>query len=217
MRFKNRSDAGRQLADALIAYKDQPNTLLLALPRGGVPVAFEIAQALHLPLDLMLVRKLGIPGHEEVAMGAIANGDVQVLDEDMVRRLHLPFDAIQRVIDKEHAELLRRNKTYRGGKVAPELEGQTVILVDDGMATGSNMYAALLAARRQQAARVVVAAPVASDSAYALLHDMADEVVCLDIPEPFYAVGSAYADFSQTSDAEVKALLKQTAYENNER
>jgi putative phosphoribosyl transferase len=208
MHFQNRNDAGQQLAKALIAYKNQPNTLVLALPRGGVPVAFEIAQALHLPLDLMLVRKLGIPGHEEVAMGAIANGDVQVLDEDIVRRLHIPYDAIERVIEAEHTELLRRNKTYRGGKAAPELVGKTVILVDDGMATGANMHAALLAARQQQAEKIVIATPVASDSAYALLHKMADELVCLDVPEPFYSVGGAYDDFSQTSDAEVKALLK---------
>jgi len=208
MRFKDRKDAGQQLAGALIAYKELPDTLVLALPRGGVPVAFEIAQSLHLPLDLMLVRKLGIPGHEEVAMGAIANGNIQVLDEDIVRRLHIPFDAIDKVIAAEHAELLRRNKAYRGGKPAPVLEGQTIILVDDGMATGANMHAALLAVRQQQATRIVIAVPVASDSAYALLHEIADEVVCLDVPDPFYAVGGAYDDFSQTSDAEVKTLLK---------
>ncbi|QFY44126.1 phosphoribosyltransferase [Candidatus Methylospira mobilis] len=208
MYFQNRNDAGRQLAEALVSYKGQPNTLVLALPRGGVPVAFEIALALHLPLDLMLVRKLGIPGHEEVAMGAIANGNVQVLDEDLVRSLHISSAAIERVIKAEHAELFRRNQAYRGGSAAPVLSGQTAILVDDGMATGSNMQAALLAARQQQAGRVVVAAPVASDSACALLSKMADEMICLDIPKPFYSVGGAYDDFSQTSDAEVKALLK---------
>jgi putative phosphoribosyl transferase len=209
MRFKDRKEAGQQLAGALTAYKALSDTLILALPRGGVPVAFEIARSLHLPLDLMLVRKLGIPGHEEVAMGAIANGDVKVLDEDIVRRLHIPFDAIEKVIDAEHTELLRRNKAYRGSRAAPVIKGKTIILVDDGMATGSNMHAALLAARQQQAGRIVIAVPVASDSAYALLHEMADEVVCLDIPEPFYAVGGAYDNFSQTSDEEVKVLLKE--------
>lgn len=213
MHFQDRKDAGRQLADALMAYKEQPNTMVLALPRGGVPVAFEIARSLYLPLDLMLVRKLGIPGHEEVAMGAIANGNVQVLNEELVRRLDIPLAEIEQVIETEHAELSRRNKAYRGGKPAPGLRGRTIILVDDGMATGANMSAALLAARKQQAEKIIIAVPLASDSAYASLLEAADEVVCLDVPEPFYSVGSAYDDFSQTSDEEVKALLKKAKCE----
>lgn len=214
MYFHDRTDAGRQLAKALAHYKDQPQTIVLALPRGGVPVAYEIAHALRLPLDLMLVRKLGLPGHEELAMGAIANGNIQVLNEDIVQGMSIPDSVIADVLAEEHAELKRRNKAYRQGNPPPELAGKTVILVDDGCATGSNMKAAIQAVAKQHAARIVAAVPVASDSAYVMLHEQADEVVCLDIPEPFYGVGAFYRDFSQTSDAEVKMLLKQAHRES---
>ena len=208
MYFHDRTDAGQQLAKMLAAYKDRPDTIVLALPRGGVPVAFEIAQTLHLPLDLMLVRKLGLPGHEELAMGAIANSNVQVLNEDIVHGLNIPKSVIADVIAEERAELERRNQAYRQGRKPPVLEAHTVIMVDDGCATGANMRAAVQAVVKQHAARIVVAIPVAATSAYEMLREIADDIVCLDIPEPFYGVGAFYRDFSQTSDAEVKALLK---------
>jgi putative phosphoribosyl transferase len=212
MMFHDRKDAGQQLAKALKAYKDKPDAIVLALPRGGVPVAFEISEALHLQLDLMLVRKLGVPGHEELAMGAIANGNIQVFNDDIVRDLGIQDEVIANVIAREHAELERRNHSYRHGKPAPNLNARTVILVDDGCATGANMKAAVEAAVKQHAARIVVAVPVASSSAYSMLRDLADEVVCLDIPEPFFGVGGFYVDFSQTSDAEVMLLLKNAQY-----
>jgi putative phosphoribosyl transferase len=208
MRFYNREDAGKALAKKLLAYKDRANTLVLALPRGGVPVAYQIAGELHLPLDIMLVRKLGVPGHEELAMGAIANGHVQVLNEEVVRSLSIPPSIVEKVVAAEHKELERRNQEYRDGRPAPKLQGKTVILVDDGMATGANMRAAVDAVK-QQAARIVVAAPIASNSAYSMLTEVADEVICVEVPDIFYGVGQFYADFSQTSDDEVKALLKQ--------
>lgn len=208
MYFHDRTDAGKQLAGALSHYMNKADTIVLALPRGGVPVAYEIAHALHLPLDLMLVRKLGVPGHEELAMGAIASGNVQVLNEDIVQDLNIPDSVIADVTAAEHAELERRNKTYRHGKPAPNLKACTVVLVDDGCATGANMKAAVQAVKKQLAARIVVAVPIASDSAYQTLREIADEVICLDIPEPFFGVGRFYYDFSQTSDTEVKMLLK---------
>lgn len=208
MYFHDRTDAGMQLAKALSHYKNAPDAIVLALPRGGVPVAYEIAKALHLPLDLMLVRKLGVPGHEELAMGAIANGNVQVLNEDVVHGLNVPDSVIADVIAEEHAELERRNRAYRQGEMPPRLEARTVILVDDGCATGANMKAAVQAVIKQHAARIIVAVPVASEFAYEMLCTISDEVVCLDIPEQFFGVGGFYYDFSQTSDAEVKVLLK---------
>jgi putative phosphoribosyl transferase len=208
MTFQNRTEAGKQLAKALISYKGNPNTLVLALPRGGVPVAFEIAQELHLPLDLMLVRKLGVPGHEELAMGAIANGNVQVLNEEIIRSLGISSQTLNHVVENEHRELMRRNQAYRHGKPPPIMEAKTVILVDDGMATGANMRAAVQAADKLFAAHIVAAVPVASDSAYALLKNEVDEIVCLAMPEPFYGVGAYYRDFTQTTDKEVKELLR---------
>lgn len=207
MYFHDRTDAGKQLAGALSRYKSAPDAIVLALPRGGVPVAYEIAKALHLQLDLMLVRKLGVPGHEELAMGAIANGNIQVLNEDIVQGLNIPDSVIADVATEEHVELERRNKAYRHGAPPPHLDAHTVILVDDGCATGANMKAAVQAVVKQNAARIVVAVPVASESAYEMLRGIADEVVCLDVPEPFFGVGGFYYDFSQTSDAEVKMLL----------
>ena len=209
MHFHDRTDAGQHLAKALAHYRERPDVLVLALPRGGVPVAFEIAQALHLPLDLMLVRKLGVPGHEELAMGAIAMGGVMVLNEDIVHKLSIPETVITQVAAAEQAELKRRNKAYRAGRAAPHLAHKTVLLVDDGIATGANMRAAVQAAKKQQAAEVIVVVPVASASACDDLSGLADGVVCLTMPESFYGVGQFYADFSQTSDAEVKSLLRQ--------
>jgi len=211
--FLDRKDAGKRLADALSSYKDKGNTVVLALPRGGVPVASEVARALHLPLDLMLVRKLGVPGQEELAMGAIAHGDVQVLNEDVVRHLAIPESVVQKAVASEKKELLRRNKAYRGGLPAPNLKHCTVILVDDGIATGANMRAAVQTARKQRAKRIVVAAPVSSGAAYDLLSGVADEVVSLHMPEPFYGVGDAYGDFGQTQDDEVKELLSKAESE----
>lgn len=207
MLFANRREAGDWLADKLATYEGRQDAVVLALPRGGVPVAFEIAQALHLPLDVMLVRKLGVPGHEELAMGAIAGGGVRVLNEDIVHSLNIPPLAIERVAEAEQREMERRNQAYREGRAGPDIKGKTVILVDDGMATGANMRAAADAARKAQVARVVVAVPVASDSACALLEQSADEVVCLEVPRYFSGVGAFYSDFEQTSDSEVQALL----------
>lgn len=215
MYFRDRIDAGKQLAAALSRYKDMAGAIVLALPRGGVPVAFEVAQALRLPLDLMLVRKLGLPGHEELAMGAIADtgsasGHVQVLNEDVVQGLQIPKFIIAQVAKAEYAELERRSKSYRQGKPPPRLEGKTVILIDDGCATGSNMKAAVCAVAKENPDRIVVAVPVASESAYEMLREAANDVICLDIPEPFHGVGAFYLDFSQTSDAEVKSLLRKS-------
>jgi putative phosphoribosyl transferase len=209
MYFRDRRDAGKQLAAAMAAYKDKPDAIVLALPRGGVPVAYEIAQALHLPLDLMLVRKLGVPGHEELAMGAIAIGNIQVLNLDIIRGMAISEAVIEEIAAKEHQELQRRNIAYRHGNPPPALDARTVILVDDGCATGATMQAAVRAATKQHAGRIVAAVPVISGSAYELLENETDEVICLDIPEPFLGVGNFYRDFSQTSDEEVNELLKQ--------
>lgn len=211
MIFRDRKDAGRQLAKVLIAYRDKPNTIVLALPRGGVPVAFEVCAELRLPLDMMLVRKLGVPHHEEFAMGAIAEGGVQVLNEDVVHSLSIADAVIADVVAKESDELKRRSEVYRHGRPAPDLNGRTIILVDDGCATGANMKAAVAAAEKQHAGRVVVAVPVASQSSYEVLKTIADEVICLELPEQFLGVGSFYRDFSQTSDGEVKTILKRSA------
>ncbi len=211
MRFENRADAGRQLAIKLAEYAHLPNVLVLALPRGGVPVAFEVAEALDAPLDLFLVRKLGVPGHEELAMGAIATGGVRVLNEEVVRGLDIPEEVIATIAAREQQELQRRERLYRGDRPAPEVAGCIVILVDDGLATGSTMRAAVAALRRRHPARIIVAVPVGAPETCAELGGEADEVVCAQTPEPFYAVGLWYADFSQTSDAEVRELLDRSA------
>lgn len=205
--FADRREAGRRLAEALSAWRGDPDLLVLALPRGGVPVAFEVAQALEAPLDLFVVRKLGVPGHEEYAMGAIASGGVQVLHDEVVRALRIPEVAIARVVAREQAELARRERDYRGGRPAPVLGGRTVLLVDDGLATGASMEAALAAVQRAHPARVVVAVPVAPSETVERLRAMADAVVCVATPEPFEAVGCWYRDFPQTTDDEVRALL----------
>jgi predicted phosphoribosyltransferase len=211
MFFADRREAGRFLAGKLTGYADRPDVLVLALPRGGVPVAFEVASALHAPLDVFLVRKLGVPGHEELAMGAIASGGVRVLNEDVVRALRIPGDVLEAVAEAEQAELERRERIYRGDRPPPDVRGRTVILVDDGLATGSTMRAAVAALRRQGPARIVVAVPVGAPETCAEFEREADEVVCARTPEPFYAVGLWYGDFSQTTDEEVHELLERAA------
>ncbi len=211
MLFRDRLDAGRQLAEKLTKYADRPDVLVLALPRGGVPVGFEVARALHAPLDVFLVRKLGLPGHEELAMGAISSGGVRVLNEELVRTLRIPEAEIDAVAAEEQRELERREHEYRDDRPAPAVRGRTVILVDDGLATGSTMRAAVAALRRQHPARVVVAVPVGAGETCADFTDEADEVICARTPDPFYAVGLWYGDFGQTSDEEVRDLLELAA------
>lgn len=211
MRFRDRTEAGRKLATNLAAYAGRPDVVVLALPRGGVPVACEVAQALHAPLDVFLVRKLGLPGREELAMGAIATGGVRVLNDEVVRMLSIPDDVIDAVTAVEQRELERRERLYRDGRPAAEVHGRTVILIDDGLATGSTMRAAIAALRRQNPARIVVAVPVGAPEVCAAFQAEADEAVCALTPQPFAAVGLWYDDFTQTTDDEVSALLERAA------
>jgi putative phosphoribosyl transferase len=211
MAFRDRADAGRALARRLRAYANRPDVLVLALPRGGVPVAYEVARALRAPLDGFLVRKLGVPGQEELAMGAIATGGVRVLNDDVVRLLQIPDEVIDSVAEVQWRELERREREYRDDRPPPAVRDKTVILIDDGLATGSTMRAAVAALRQQGPARIVVAVPVASAATCEDFRDEVDDVVCVQTPEPFYAVGSWYDDFTQTSDAEVHALLENAA------
>jgi len=210
-RFADRRDAGRQLAGRLAAYAERRDVVVLALPRGGVPVAFEVARGLDAPLDVFLVRKLGVPGREELALGAIATGNVRVLNEEVVRGLGLSAAAIEAVAAREQQEMARRERLYRDGRPAPAVEGRTVLLVDDGLATGATMRAAVAAARQQAPARVVVTVPVASTQAYQEMAAIADEVICVLTPEQFSAVGLWYSDFAPTTDEEVRDLLAQAA------
>lgn len=207
MRFTNRTDAGRRLADRLPAYAGRPDVVVLALPRGGVPVAYEVASRLGAPFDIFLVRKLGVPGQEELAMGAISEGGVEVLSEDLIRQLRIPDAFVRQTAARERLELDRRDTFYREGRGLIPVRGQVVILVDDGLATGSTMEAAVLGLRRLEPARIVVAVPVGAKETCERLRKIADEVVCLETPEPFQAVGLWYDDFSQTSDEEVLRLL----------
>ncbi|MES2358700.1 MAG: phosphoribosyltransferase [Gemmatimonadota bacterium] len=212
--FHDRADAGRKLAAVLHEYGGRPDVRVLALPRGGVPVAYEVARALGAPLDIFLVRKLGLPGHEEFAMGAIASDGVVVLDNDVIRALHVDRASLDSVIARERRELDRREIAYRGVRPRTDIRGCIVIVVDDGLATGSTMRAAVLALRREQPQRIVVAVPVAAPEtcrSFRQGEDAADEVVCLVTPEPFQAVGLWYSVFDQTSDDEVRALLSQAA------
>jgi predicted phosphoribosyltransferase len=207
-RFQNREEAGRQLAAELKAYAGQPDVIVLALPRGGVPVAYEVVRALGAPLDVFVVRKLGLPGHEEFAMGAIASGGMRLLNERVVRAAGLTPAQVERVTAAEQAELERREQSYRGDRPFPDLTGRTVILVDDGLATGATMRAAVAALRQEGPARIVVAVPVSAPETCDAFRDVADAVICALTPEPFYAVGLWYEDFSQTTDAEVHDLLE---------
>ncbi|AWN22308.1 phosphoribosyl transferase [Deinococcus irradiatisoli] len=210
--FQDRLDAGAQLAAALTHLHLRPQAgVVLALPRGGVPVAFPVAQALKLPLEVFVVRKLGLPSQPELAMGALAEGGVRLFNEDVLAHSGVSAAEIERVSGEEAQELDRRIRTYRGERPAPEVRGRTVILIDDGAATGANLRAAITALRAQEPARLVVGVPVGSAEAGQLLSQLADEVVCLHRPEMFYGVGQAYQNFDQTSDAEVLHLLKQAA------
>ncbi|HEX6751597.1 MAG TPA: phosphoribosyltransferase [Longimicrobium sp.] len=206
-RYHDRHDAGRTLARLLMDHAGARDVLVLALPRGGVPVGYEVARALGAPLDIFLVRKLGVPGHEELAMGAIASGGVRVLNPRVVDQLGIPRSAIDRVAEREQAELERRERAYRGDRPAPRVEGCDVILVDDGLATGSTMRAAAAALKAMRPRRLVVAVPVAAAETCDELRAEVDAVVCALTPEPFYAVGLWYEDFSQTTDEEVRELL----------
>ena len=208
MIFRNRSDAGQYLATKLLQYKDRQDVLVLALPRGGVPVAFEVAQALRVPMDIFLVRKLGVPGHEELAMGAIATGGVRVLNEDTVDYLGIPADVIDSIAETELKELKRRELVYRGNRPAPDVKGKTLILIDDGLATGSTIRAAAQALRRREPARIIVAVPVSAPQTCDEYRIGVDEIVCAVTPEPFFGVGKWYLDFSQTTDEEVRDLLE---------
>jgi putative phosphoribosyl transferase len=207
--FHDRADAGRLLAQKLVAYADRRNVLVLALPRGGVPVAFEVAKALQAPLDVFLVRKLGAPGYEELAMGAIASGGVIVRNDEVIAGLGVPSPVFDTVVAREQQELERRERLYRGDRPFPDLHGWTAILVDDGLATGATMRAAVVALRQHQPAHSVVAVPIAAPDTCEALRADVDEVVWALTPEPFYAVGLWYEDFSQTTDDEVRDLLAQ--------
>ena len=206
--FRDRSDAGRFLADKLISYANRPDVVVLGLPRGGVPVAFEVAQRLQAPLDVFVVRKLGVPGHEELAMGAIAGGGVLVLNHELVSYLRIPREVIDEVAERELREIERRERLYRGARLPLEAKGQTVIIVDDGIATGSSMRAAVEALRQKEPKNIVVAVPVgARATCDSFKNDVDTVAVCAITPEPFQAVGLWYLNFSQTTDEEVRDLL----------
>ncbi|HEU4563336.1 MAG TPA: phosphoribosyltransferase [Gemmatimonadaceae bacterium] len=207
-RFRDRKEAGRVLAELLRPYAGRSDVIVLALPRGGVPVGYEIATTLGVPLDVFVVRKLGVPGQEELAMGAIATGDVRVLNEEVVEMLRIPLQIVDRVAAEEALELHRRETAYRGDRPPPDLRGRTVILVDDGLATGATMRAAVAAVRMQDPARLVIAVPTAAPQTCDEFRHEVDEVVCAMTPEPFYAVGLWYENFSQTTDEEVHDLLE---------
>ncbi|TMD52185.1 MAG: phosphoribosyltransferase [Chloroflexi bacterium] len=211
--YRDRYEAGRELATKLTAYAHRQDVLVLALPRGGVPVGYEVAKALLAPLDVFVVRKLGVPGHEELAMGAIATGGICVIDEEVVHMLHIPKEVIDAAVAKEQLELERREHLYRDDRPPPDVNGCNVILVDDGLATGSTMRAAAEALRQQHPARLVVAVPVAAPSTCEEFRAEVDEIVCAQTPEPFFGVGYWYEDFSQTSDEEVHDLLSRAEQE----
>ncbi len=209
--FGDRTDAGRVLAGLLSSFADRPDVVVLALPRGGVPVAFEIASALRVPLDILVVKKIGVPGYEELALGAAASGGLVLIDEELARHLDLPKQTIAEIVEQARHEVERREAAYRNHRPPPVVQGRTVILVDDGLATGSSMQAAVQALRRERPAAIVVAVPVAAPEAAAELAEMVDEVVCAQTPDPFFAVGAWYEDFSQTQDDEVRRLLEHAA------
>jgi len=208
--FTNRAEAGELLAARFTELADRDDAIVLALPRGGVPVGYEVARSLRVPLDVFVVRKLGVPGHEELAMGAIASGGVRLLNHEVVDGLGIPGELIEQVARREEVELERRERLYRGSRPPVSLSNKTVILTDDGLATGSTMRAAVAAIRRQEPAGIIVAVPVGAPSTCDDMRDVADDVVCLRTPEPFVAVGLWYRDFRETSDAEVRELLGRT-------
>jgi putative phosphoribosyl transferase len=207
MLFRDRREAGRRLAERLRHYAGRDDVVVLALPRGGIPVGYEVTRELGAPLDVFVVRKLGLPGHPEFAMGAIASGGVAVLNQEVINAIGLPEDSLREVIAHEWQELARREHAYRQTERAPPVTGRTVILVDDGLATGSTMLAAIAALRKLKPARIVVAVPVAAPETCEAVGEHVDEIVCAETPEPFRAVGLWYEDFSQTSDEEVQQLL----------
>jgi len=209
--FTDRRDAGRKLAKKLGAYANRSDVLVLALPRGGVPVAYEVALALHAPLDIFIVRKLGLPGHEELAMGAIATGGALVINQDVVRTFNVPQGLIEAVAKKELKELERRERVFRGDRPMREIRGKTVILIDDGLATGASMHAAILGIRSKQPARIVAAVPTAALETCEAFKQKVDEMICATTPEPFYGVSRWYEEFSQTSDEEVQSLLEEAS------
>src|SRR3981081_3079853 len=209
--FRDRREAGQVLAGLLETYRDRDNVLVLALPRGGVPVAYEVAITLGAPLDVFLVRKLGVPGHEQLAMGAIASGGVIVLNDDVIRGLAIPQEDLQRVAEQEYRELIRREQAYREGRAPPEIGGKVVIVVDDGLATGSSMQAAISALRARDPVRFVVAVPAAPEPTCRQLRLVVDDVICATTPSPFFAVGQSYWDFSEVTDEEVRQLLRDAA------
>ena len=211
MLFQDRFEGGRLLASKLSHLANRPDTVVLALPRGGVPVGFEVAKTLNVPMDVFVVRKLGVPGYEELAMGAIASGGTRVLNEDLVRTAGIPDEVIDSVAAEEERELERRERDYRGGQPPVDVQGRTVILVDDGLATGSSMRVAALALKQKKPSRIVVAVPVAAPATCAEFESEVDQVICAVTPEPFWAVGQWYRDFSQTSDEEVRDLLRRAA------
>jgi len=205
--FEDREDAGRALAERLMQYAGRKDVIVLALPRGGVPIGAEVARALRAPLDILVVRKLGLPGQEELAMGAIASGGIRVLNEEVVSLTGVPEEVIERVAEEERRELERREAAYRGDRRQPNVAGRTVILVDDGIATGSTLRAAVEALRQRSPARIVVAVPTAPRAACEMLKQVADEVVCVTTPEPFFAISLSYRNFPQMTDHEVREIL----------
>lgn len=205
--FRDRRDAGQQLAEDLSRYEHEEGVVVLGLPRGGVPVAFEVAKALEVPLDVFVVRKLGAPGNPELAMGAIASGGVRVMNEGVVDRLEISDQAIEKVVEEERAKLQRREEIYRGARPDVELEGKTVILVDDGLATGATMRAAVSALREHNPEKIVMAVPTAPLETCAEFEEMVDDRICLTTPHPFFGVGGAYQDFSQTTNEQVRDFL----------
>lgn len=207
MLFKDRTAAGQVLAQKLADYANRPNVLVLALPRGGVPVGFEVAQALNAPLDVLVVRKLGVPENEELAMGAIASGGVRILNQSIVEQIQIPDEIIATVAAQEQGELERRERMYRGDRPFPDLSGKIVILVDDGLATGATMWAAIIAVRQKQPQEIVVAVPVAAPETCEEICSKVEKIICANTPSPFYSVGMWYEKFPQTTDDEVRELL----------
>lgn len=211
--FRDRREAGKKLAQKLSVYAGRQDVTVLALPRGGVPVAYEVARALNAPLDVFIVRKLGMPGREELAIGAIASGGVRVLNQDIIRMLSIPDEVVEFIVRREGQELERREKLYRGGRAMPEIRDRTIILIDDGLATGASMRAAIEGVRAQHPARIVIAVPTAAIETYEALQDEVDEILCMITPEPFYGVGYWYQDFSQITDEEVRNLLQEAHHQ----